>query len=133
MKKGQLNLFTRRVRAAPPPLEFHTTVLVADYLRWHAKPDWRWSHFPSGEKRSVATGARLKRMGVQPGWPDFLLLSPAPGRLLHCLELKRRGKGRLSDEQVEFQRWCAEQGYPHYVSSSFNEVVSWLVLIGAAR
>lgn len=133
MKKGQLNLFTRRVRAAPPPLEFAFTATVADYLRWHCKPDWRWTHIGHGEKRSPATGARLKRMGVQPGWPDFILCSPIPSSLAHFLELKRRGKGRLSEDQERFQGWCISNGYPHLVSSSFEEVVTWLKAIEALK
>ena len=50
-------------------------------------------------KRVSFAGARLKRMGINPGWSDFILLSPTA--LAHFLELKRRGK-TLSDDQDDF-------------------------------
>jgi hypothetical protein len=34
-------------------------------------------HFPTGEKRDASTGAKLKRMGTKPGWPDLILVSPS--------------------------------------------------------
>jgi hypothetical protein len=37
--------------------------------------------------RDAATAGKLKAMGLQPGWPDILLVNPS-GRL-HALELKR--------------------------------------------
>ncbi len=48
-------------------------------------------------------------MGVQKGWPDFLLI--APGGRLHALELKRRGE-TMTEEQEAFAKWCREQGVP---------------------
>ena len=38
-------------------------------------------------------------MGLQRGWPDFLLV--VPGGLLHALELKRRGE-TMAEEQESF-------------------------------
>jgi len=64
----------------------------------------RWTHFPAGELRDKRTAAKFKAMGLQPGWPDFLLVAPAsvdrPGGLVHMLELKRRGE-ELNDAQEE--------------------------------
>jgi len=78
-----------RPRRAPVvrPLESKLQCDVAKLLRDHCRPEFRWSHFPAGEKRSVLTGARLKRMGLMRGFPDFILISPS-GRF-HGLELKR--------------------------------------------
>ena len=43
----------RRVRPrkaeTPRPKEIALHMAVADVLRRFARPDWRWSHFPSGE------------------------------------------------------------------------------------
>jgi hypothetical protein len=41
-----------------------------------ARPGVLWSHFPSGESRDARTGAKLKHMGLQPGWPDFIIIVP---------------------------------------------------------
>ena len=37
-----------------------------------------FAHYPSGEDRSISTGAKLKKMGVKPGIPDFLIFDPPP-------------------------------------------------------
>jgi hypothetical protein len=108
---------------APRPLELQLHMAVADVLRRFARPDWRWSHFPAGEHRDVRTAAKLKAMGVQRGWPDFVLFDPS-GRL-HALELKRQG-GRLTDEQEGFQTWCIVRGVPHSVSRSVDEALAVL-------
>jgi hypothetical protein len=111
----------RRVRArreaAPRPKEIGLHMAVADLLRRFARPEWRWTHFPAGEHRDVRVAAKLKAMGVQRGWPDFVLLDPS-GRL-HALELKRRGE-TLTDDQDTFRAWCAAGGVPHAVAFTFE-------------
>jgi hypothetical protein len=96
---SQPDLFTRRTRKLPPPLEFEVHCMVADLLQKWISPGWLWWHTPNGEARSKATAGRLKRMGVRPGVSDFLLLSP-DGQL-HALELKRKGE-RPNDDQAVF-------------------------------
>jgi len=98
-KVGQIDLFTRRIRKAPAPVERKVHIAIADTLRVGCAPGWLWTHFPAGELRTKATGELLKRMGLKTGWSDFLLLDPA-GRF-HALELKRKGK-KPTDEQQEF-------------------------------
>lgn len=123
---AQLSLFKgRRQRGVkpPPPKEFSVHVMVADILRHWAASGWRWTHFPSGELRHWTTANRLKRMGTQPGWPDFILL--APGRGAHFLEMKRQGE-QLSDVQLAFADYCNNSGYPHAVVFSFNEALAVL-------
>jgi hypothetical protein len=93
----------------PAPKEFVLHRAVADHLRAFARPDWRWTHFPAGEKRDPLTAAKLKAMGLRRGWPDFLLV--ALGGLLHALELKRRSE-TMREEQESFAAWCWEQGIP---------------------
>ena len=114
-----------RLRKAqiPTQKEFILQVTIADLLRKTARPEWRWTHFPAGELRSPATGARLKRMGLRPGWPDFILLSPSA--TAHCLELKRIG-GRLYEEQSEFKLWAARHGNPYCVAETFDQAVQIL-------
>ena len=68
----------------PPPLERKVHIALADTLRAACRPDWWWSHIPSGEHRSEKTGALLKRMGMQRGMLDFLLISPTGAH--HWLE-----------------------------------------------
>jgi hypothetical protein len=132
----QLHLFrSRRQRGvrAPAPLEFAVHCLVADTLRRWGTAGWRWTHLPMGERRDAVTGARLKRMGVQAGWPDFILLPPGRGQAFtraHFLELKRRG-GRLTDAQADFAQWCVANGCPHAVAHCYEEAVAVLKGWGA--
>jgi hypothetical protein len=94
---------------------------VAKVLHEHSLPTWRWSHFPSGEKRDVIAGARLKRMGLQRGWPDFVMVSP-DGRF-YALELKRRGE-TLTDEQNDFRNWSIARRVPHVVAFAIDDVLT---------
>jgi hypothetical protein len=125
----------RRVRArmrstAPAPKEIVLNVAVADLLRKVGRRDWRWSHFPAGELRDIRTAQKLKSMGVQRGWPDFLIFSPSG--LLHALELKRRG-GALSEDQAAFAAWCAEHSIPNAVAYSIDDAIATLTAWGALR
>jgi len=132
----QLHLFrSKRQRgvAAPAPLEFAVHCMVADTLRRWATPGWIWTHLPMGERRDAVTGARLKRMGVQPGWPDLLLIPPAGPKFWqrpHYLELKRRG-GKLTEHQAGFALWCKLNGCPHEVCDSYDAAVKTLKQWGA--
>jgi VRR-NUC domain len=125
----------RRVRPRKPsasrPKEIQLHLTVADLLRRFARPNWQWSHFPSGELRDIRTASKLKAMGTKMGWPDIILFDPT-GKL-HALELKREGE-TLSDNQEEFQEWCIAHGVPHSVSRSVDEALAVLdVWGGVAR
>ena len=75
--------------------EFRLSCAVTDYLACALPVDVPYTHFPAGEYRTAATGARLKRMGLKPGWPDYLI--QWRGRLV-CIELKA-AKGSVSEAQ----------------------------------
>lgn len=122
----QLSLFKgKRQRGVKPKpaLEFRTHVMVADALKLGSAPGWVWSHFPAGEKRDAKTAGRLMRMGVRPGWPDFLLISPE-GRL-YCLELKR-GNAPQTEHQKRFGDAMQQRGVPYVVARSFGEAMDCL-------
>jgi hypothetical protein len=130
---GQLSLFkSKRQRGvkAPAAPEYNTHVMVADTLRRWQTPGWRWSHFPAGEWRHPSTAMRLKRMGVQVGWPDFILLAPEGGA--HFLELKKQGK-TLTDWQRAFAIWCAVNGYPYAFHDNYKDAIDTLKVWGALR
>lgn len=109
------------------PSEFDIHVSVADLLRRFARKDWVWTHFPAGEKRSEETGARLKRMGLQPGWPDFILID-VRGRL-HLLELKSE-KGLVQTAQQWFQACMQARGVEYAMARSFEDAIAILARWG---
>jgi hypothetical protein len=109
--------------------EFRLHCVIADYLRFAADPATLWLAIPNGEKRELATGARLKRMGVYPGAADLHLT--IAGRS-HWLELKADG-GKLSPAQELFQEHCARAGAPYAVARSLDEAQKILGEWGALR
>lgn len=117
-------------RRAPVPLERRTHIAIADLLRRLARRDVIWTHIPSGEYRTDATAALLKRMGAQPGWPDFIFLDRS-GRVAF-LELKRCG-GKLLPAQQEFKAFCQAYDVRHAVCWSFDEAVAQLQEWGLLR
>ncbi|MBO0715729.1 MAG: VRR-NUC domain-containing protein [Rhizobiales bacterium] len=127
-RPGQLNLFTGRVRGPPTPLEFKLHCMVADVLRRWLTEGWVYTHVPNGELRSKSTGARLKRMGLIPGWPDFILLSDDGHP--HFLELKRKGMS-LSENQYVFAEWACDRGLPYAVCDNFDAALGQLKTWGA--
>lgn len=119
-----------RKEKAPLPKELELHMAVADVLRRFARADWRWSHFPAGEARDERTGAKLKAMGLQKGWPDFMLFDPSAR--LHALELKRVGE-TLSEDQQEFQTWCVERAVPYAVAWTTDQAIASLSRFGVLR
>ncbi len=121
-----------RPRKAPPirPREVKLHTDVAKVLRDHCLPEWLWWHTPNGERRDVQTGARLKRMGVKPGVPDILLVSPHGS--VRFLELKRIGES-LSDLQEDFRIHCIRQGIPLVIAHTLDEALVALDAWGCLR
>jgi hypothetical protein len=140
----QLSLFKgkrQRGIAPPPPLEFHTHATLADICKRWINPHWKFTHLPLGEhrehrinakngKRYSPTGARLKRMGVNPGWPDFIFVGPQ--RSVFWLELKRQGEV-LSDEQVQVASHLMACGLAYLCTSSLDDAVTTLKDLGILR
>ena len=152
MTERQLQLFgSRRQRGIAvdySPSEFEFQCSVADLLRQWAKPTWQWTAIPLGEERPAEyrngkrvsfAGERLKRQGVQRGWPDLVLIAPKGhprAGVAHFLELKSKS-GRLSEEQDAFRLWCLLNGLPHSVARDVDEVIAklgeWGVWRGVVR
>jgi hypothetical protein len=97
----QLHLFRGRKQrgtAPPAPSECQLHCAVADTVRRWIMPGWIFTHIASGEKRDQVTAARLKRMGVMPGFPDLVFFGPHAE--VCFVELKGRD-GRLGQAQAD--------------------------------
>ena len=92
-------------------------VKCADWLR---SKNIYFHHSPNGEKRSLHVGAKLKRMGVKPGWPDFELPFPTPHYHGLFVELKALD-GHLSPVQREVLGELGNRGYKAICVYGFDE------------
>jgi len=131
--RPRLPLFTGQVitrEKLPSPKEIRLHFSVAKCLKDFARKDWQWSHFPAGEKRDAKTGEKLRRMGLKPGWPDFILVSP--DGVFYGLELKREG-GSLNDDQSEFHAHAKAHGWNVATVDTFKDAVETLNGWGCLR
>jgi hypothetical protein len=84
---------------------------VAQFLARALKPPTTWTTIPAGGGGRIR-GAQLKAMGLQPGWPDLLIIDRGPNVI--GIELKAK-KGT----QAPAQRMIAQ---------AFKEVEAWYIL-----
>lgn len=106
--------------------EFRLACVVSDYLERTLPTRAIWTHFPAGENRNEKTGARLKRMGLKRGWPDYLILFD---KLLIGIELKA-GKGKVSDAQADVADSFTANGAAWSVVRSTEELEAFLMGLG---
>jgi hypothetical protein len=119
-----------------PEQELHET--VATLCQKLIAPPAEWAFYPAGAiPLTAAQVAKLARMGLKRGWPDFLILYDA----LYGLELKRlggkvsrtrlvrtrRGSPRILDGQADvFPRLIAAGMRDIAICHSTGEVVAAL-------
>src|SRR5262245_1407469 len=118
----------RGARPASAP-EYALHCAIADLVTRWIMPGWMFSHLPMGEHRSKATAARLKRMGVKPGWPDFIFIGPTE---VFFLELKRRGESP-SDEQANVALHIIRSGFSYLCVDNLDAAVEALRERGIVR
>lgn len=100
-----------------PAKEIGPHEAIADFLEVAWPEHLPWTHFPAGENRGdkvqrtdsrtgrtywySPSGARLKRMGLHPGWHDFQFV--LPNGQFASAEVKGPG-GDFTDDQKEHAR-----------------------------
>lgn len=77
-----------------------------------------WSHVPNEGKRHLKVAAIMKAMGMLPGTPDYFFIWDTGGGLIEI----KAGKGRMSDNQVDYKAWCDMLNIKHAVCRSLIEV-----------
>lgn len=110
------------------PEEFHLHCFVADLLRFQRAPGVVYFHPANGEYRPKRTAARLKRMGVIRGVPDFVVILPT-GRAAF-LELKREG-GSIGTDQRAFRKAVEACGCEFAVARTPEQATEILTQWGA--
>lgn len=116
------------------PTELTEHLEVAKWLR---RRGIFFHHSPNEAKRSVQQWVQLQRMGMVPGWPDFII----PGNPWLAIELKCRktpsvrggsfkgrmvGGGKVSPEQTECLRKLSELGVKVFIGYGAEETILWL-------
>jgi len=92
-----------------------------------------WQHSANEGKRSPREGAKLKALGLQPGFPDILILDAPP---LHpcvkgaAIEMKRQRGGKVSDDQRKWLANLEQRGWLCMVAEGANEAIEWLRSMG---
>jgi hypothetical protein len=80
------------------------------------------THTANEGKRSKSYGAKLKRMGLRPGFPD-LLITRARG-VYHGFAIEMKyGNNKLTNEQKEWLRILSKEGYATAVCYSASEAI----------
>jgi hypothetical protein len=129
----QLDLLTgKAARKLLQAKEFETQCMVADLLNRWKTPGWFASHIGHGERRELKAAQRLKRGGLKPGLPDFILVGPSKTCGFYFLELKKK-PNRLTPEQKIFCDIARSANGQFAVAYGFDEAVAVLKRWGAVR
>ena len=107
---------TRTVNQTPTEAEDQIRLAT-----WLTKMGIRFSASANGGSRNYLEAAKLKRMGVSPGFPDIFI--PIPSGPYHGLliELKREKGGKASDAQIGWLTYLRDKGYYAEISHGFEE------------
>jgi hypothetical protein len=128
-------------KMAPKPTEHQEAVKLSG---WLAARGIFFLHIPNEGKRSPIAGARLKREGMIPGAPDYLIFSmPNPDEpnvyneqvgVVHgvAIELKRIG-GRPTAEQLRFLKQLGNHGWITRICYGADDAITCLEVLGYGR
>ena len=80
-------------------------------------------HIPNESKRSKAYGAKMKRMGLQKGFPDLFIPMARQGFHGLFIELKRDKLAHPTKEQLEWIGFLNKEGYYAVVSYGVDAAI----------
>lgn len=80
-------------------------------------------HIPNEAKRSVAYGAKMKRMGLRKGFPDLFIPMARNGYHGLFIELKRDILSKATKDQLEWIAYLNGQGYYATVCYGANAAI----------
>lgn len=120
-------------RQAAHERELHAA--VAGFLSLALRAPTTWSTFPAGGG-GLERGRMLARLGLKPGWPDILVLHPAPATVDGCrsaiilgIELKT-GTGLQSTAQRTVEGEFGAAGAGYVLCRSLTDVATALTAAG---
>jgi len=90
----------------------------AAFVRWLETQPEQFTHIANETPTNIIQAARLKRMGVRAGVPDYMLI--VRDRLVF-IEMKRTAGGRVSPEQQHWLDVLKLTGAEAHVCEGFRE------------
>jgi hypothetical protein len=95
-------------------------IVWRDYVK-ATEPRIRWLHaVPNGGKRDPVTARKMREEGCTPGVWDYFL--PVPRDCFHGMYLELKSEsGKLSKDQIEFEKFAISHGYFCSVCRSWFE------------
>lgn len=90
------------------PTESQESITLTKYLLFRRLC---FLHVPNEGRRSWQTGRMLKAMGMQKGFPDYLIFNRAKNGAGMAIELKRTKGGILAPEQKQWLLDLQAQGW----------------------
>ena len=119
MNKTRTSRVCRKNRREP---ELQLQILIIDQLKTHLKKDVLFTAFPAGGGGRVR-GAKLKKAGLQAGWPDIQLIYKGQ---YYGLEVKTP-RGRLSPSQSALHKKLIKDGSRVAVVRSVQEMMEQII------
>lgn len=109
-----------RPRAYIGVTEDEATIAVVEYCNLRGVPV---AHVPNEGKRSPQMGQKLKRMGMQKGFPDLVV--PLPRGNYHGLYIEMKvGNNKTTSEQKEWLTNLAKNGYAATACWGVDEAIN---------
>jgi hypothetical protein len=110
----------KRLKAVPGtvPTEEEDQIRFAT---WLALQGIKFTASANGGSRHYLEAAKLKRMGVSPGFPDIEIPLPSGGYHGLYIEMKREKAGILSSYQRNWLEYLREKHYYAEVAHGFDE------------
>lgn len=80
------------------------------------------THSANEGKRSASYGAKLKRMGLRPGFPDLLITRARGGYHGFAIEMKY-GDNKPTDSQIQWLLTLKNEGYATAICYSAKDAI----------
>lgn len=93
------------------------------YAQWLNLNKVLYCHIPNEGLRSRATGARLKKIGLRSGFPDYFIYEPRGGYHGLAIEMKRKAKFIISEKQEAWINALKHRGYYASICNGADEAI----------
>lgn len=89
----------------------------------------KWIHCPNEGNRKPQYTAKLRRMGLKPGFPDVIIFDSPPNYPSlkgGVIELKRKKGGVISEAQQDWVEYFRTNGWDAWICKGLDEAIDIL-------